>query len=121
MDYFDGPGYAAWIMGGESKDPEAVCRELKAEIRRLAREKIPEEDFLAARNAVYGCLTAQLNSVESCGDWMASGHFYGRNPFELIDAAAGLDIQSVYVRLERDFREEASCLSIVRPQADAPQ
>lgn len=121
VDYFDGPGYAAWIMGGESKDPEAVCRELKAEIARLAREKIPEEDFLAARNAVYGRLIAQLNSVENCGDLMASGHFYGRNPFELIDAAAGLDIQSVYVRLERDFREEASCLSIVRPQVAAAQ
>lgn len=119
VDYFDGPGYAAWIMGGESRDPEAVCRELKAEIARLAREKIPDEDFIAARNAVYGRLVAQLNSVENCGDLMASGHFYGRNPFELIDAAAGLDIQSVYVRLERDFREEASCLSIVRPKAAA--
>ena len=117
VDYFEGPGYAAWIIGGESRDPDAVCRELKEEIRRLARDRIPEEDFLAARNAVYGRLVAQLNSVENCGDLLASGHFYDRNPFELIDAAASLDIQSVYVRLERDFREEASCLSIVRPQA----
>ena len=117
MDYFDGPGYASWLMGGESRDPDAVCGAIRQEIRRLAEDGVDPAGFAAARSAVYGRLVAQLDSVEGCGEMLVSGHFYGRKPFDLLDAAAHLDIQSIYRRLREDFREEASALSIIRPSS----
>ena len=115
MDYFDGPGYASWLIGGESRDPDAVCEAVRNEIRRMAAGGVSEESFRAARSAVYGSLVARLDSVQNCGEMMASGHFSGRNPFDLLDAAAHLDIQSVYRRLQEDFDDETSALSVIRP------
>ena len=88
---------------------------IREEIGRLQRTGIPEEDFRMARNMVYGRLISALNDVENCGDFLVSDYFYGRAPFNLIDTAATLDIQSVYALLDGGFRPEAAALSVVRP------
>ena len=115
LEYFDGPGYAAWILGGESHEPEAVCDAFRAEIDRLQREGISEEEFAAARNAVYGRMVSQLDNIESCADLVLEGHFGGCSPFTLLDEVARLDVQSVYRRVLRDFCKEASAVSLVEP------
>ena len=113
--YFEGPGYAAWLFGGESRDPNAVAAAIREEIDCLKRQRISDEDFKMALNMVYGRLVAALNDVENCGDFLVSDYFYGRKPFELIDTAAALDIQSVYTLLDNSFLPEAAALSVVRP------
>ena len=113
--YFEGPGYAAWLFGGESRDPDEVAAAIREEIGRLRRERISEEDFLMARNMVYGRLVSALNDVENCGDFLVSDYFYGREPFRLIDTAADLDIQSMYALLDDGFLPESAALSVVRP------
>lgn len=115
LEYFDGPGYGVWILGGESKDPEAVCEAFRAEIVRLKREGVTSEEFEAARNAVYGRLVSQFDNVESCGDLVLEAHFAERSPFAALDAVASLDVEAVYERIERDFAEDASALSLVLP------
>lgn len=114
-EYFEGPGYAAWLFGGESKDPDAVAAAIQAEIQRLQRERITPEDFQMARNMVYGRLVSALNDVENCGDFLVSDYFYGRQPFELVETAAALDIEAVYALLDEGFPPEAAALSVVRP------
>ncbi len=115
LEYFNGPGYGVWILGGESHDPQAVCEAFRAEIVRLKQQGITKEEFEAARNAVYGRLVSQLDNVESCGDMVLEAHFADRSPFMALDEVAVLDVQSVYRRVERDFSEEASALSLVLP------
>lgn len=115
LEYFDGPGYGVWIVGGESHDPEAVCDAFRAEVARLKQEGITPEEFEAARNAVYGRMVSQLDNVEACGDVILEAHFGGRSPFAALDEVAALDIQSVYRRIERDFSDDASALSLVLP------
>ncbi|MBQ7038384.1 MAG: insulinase family protein [Clostridia bacterium] len=115
LEYFDGPGYGVWILGGESKDPEAVCEAFRAEIVRLKREGVTSEEFEAARNAVYGRLVSQFDNVESCGDLVLEAHFAERSPFAALDAVAALDVKAVQDRMERDFSEEAAALSLVLP------
>ncbi len=111
-DYFEGPGYAAWLFAGESKDPDAVRAAIDGEIERVRREGLDEGAFEASRRALYGRLITALNDVENCGDFLVSDYFYGRNPFGLIDAAASLALQSVYAMLN-GLRAEASALSVV--------
>lgn len=112
-DYFEGPGYAVWLFAGESRDPDAVRRAIEAELARARREGFAPADFEAARNALYGRLITALNSVENCGDFLVNDYFYGRKPFALIDAAASLDLQSVYDLLHGSLRAESSALSVV--------
>lgn len=115
LEYFDGPGYGVWILGGESQDPEAVCEAFRTEIARLKQEGITSEEFEAARNAVYGRLVSQFDNVESCGDLVLEAHFAERSPFAALDAVAALDVKAVQDRMERDFSEEAAALSLVLP------
>ncbi len=115
LEYFNGPGYGVWIAGGESHNPEAVCEAFRAEIARLKREGVTSEEFEAAKNAVYGRMVSQFDNVESCGDLVLEAHFADRSPFVALDAVAALDVTAVCERIERDFSEEASALSLVLP------
>lgn len=114
-DLFEGEGYAAYLFGGESADPQAASEAIREEIRRVRRDGIDEAAFAAARNALYGRLLRALDDVENCGDQLIGAYFYQRNPFDLLDAAAGLDIQSVYDALTDGFAEESAALSVIRP------
>lgn len=115
VEYFDGPGYGAWIIGGESRDPDAVCTAFRRERDRMLREGITPEEFETARKAVYGQMVSHFDNVEGCGDMAVDAHFAGRSPFDLLDAVATLELSAVVERLKRDFCEEASSLSIVKP------
>lgn len=115
VGYFDGPGYGAWLVEGESVDPDAVCDAFRAQLERLRKTGFDPEEFEAARSAVYGRMISKLDSVEGCGDLLVDAFLTNRNPFAVLDEVARLDIQSVYRRLQRDFQEESSALSIVRP------
>ncbi len=115
VEYFDGPGYGVWIIGGESQNPQAVCEAFRHERERMLREGISADEFDTARKAVYGQMISHFDSVEGCGDIAVDAHFGGRDPFSLLDAVATLTKNAVEQRLKNDFDEEASSLSIVNP------
>ena len=115
-EFFEGPGYAMWLFGGESADPDAVTKAVKEEISRLRRDGITQSDFNAARNAVYGRLVGSLNDVETCGDNLVSDFFYNRQPFSSVEAAAELTKEAVQRMLNNGFKEEQAALSIVSPE-----
>ena len=74
-EYFEGPGYASIIFSGESKDPDRVAEEIRAEADRLRREGIDREAFQRAKKALYGRNIAALNSVDNIANSMASAAF----------------------------------------------
>ena len=115
VEYFNGPGYGVWIIGGESRDPDAVAAAFRDEVARLRREGVSAADFAAARNAVYGQMIGGLDNPESCGDLLIAAHMDGFGVFDLLDAVASLSIETVERRLMTDFEEAASSLSIVSP------
>ncbi len=115
VEYFNGPGYGVWIIGGESRDPDAVAAAFREELARLKRDGVDAADFAAARNAVYGEMIAQLDNPEACGDLLVDAHLDGYGPFDPLEAVAALEIEDVMRRVMTDFDDEASSLSIVRP------
>lgn len=115
VEYFNGPGYGVWIIGGESRDPDAVAAAFREELARLKRDGVDAADFAAARNAVYGQMIAQLDNPEACGDLLVDAHLDGYGPFDPLEAVAALEIEDVMRRVMTDFDDEASSLSIVRP------
>lgn len=115
MELFDGPGYAAFLFGGESRDPDAVAAAIRDEAARLKRDGIDPDVFEAVRNALYGSAVMALNDVEDCGDMLMNGHFRGLSPFESLEAAAALTADDVTALLHRSFDPDRTVMSIIRP------
>lgn len=114
-EYFEGPGYAAVIFSGESKDPDAVSDAIKLEANRLRAEGIDKDAFERAKKAVYGRNVASLNSAENIANALVSLTFTNRELFSYIDAVANADMQSVQKRLAVQLKDDYSALSIVSP------
>ncbi len=114
-EYFEGPGYASIIFSGESKDPDRVAEEIRAEADRLRREGIDREAFQRAKKALYGRNIAALNSVDNIANSMASFAFAGRELYTYIDDLANATLESVQKRLEEQLDPAYSALSVVYP------
>ena len=114
-EYFEGAGYASVIFSGESKDPDAVAKEIIKECERLKEVGIDVEAFKRSQKSVYGRNVAALNSVENIANSIISLEFSGRELFEYINAISSVTIQSVQRRLSEQFCSERSVLSIVSP------
>lgn len=114
-EYFEGPGYASIIFSGESKDPDRVAEEIRAEADRLRRDGIDQEAFQRAKKALYGRNVAALNSVDNIANSMASFTFAGRELFSYIDHLANAELASVQKRLEMQLDPAYSALSVVYP------
>ncbi len=115
-DYFDGPGYGAWLFAGESSDPDTVAKEICSEIHRLRREGIASADFEAAKNALYGRQVAALNDVGNIGDNLVVDFFAGRDPFSAVTASASLTPLAVKHLLDACFGEKQMSLSVILPE-----
>lgn len=115
MELFDGPGYACFLFGGESRDPDAVAAAIRAEIDRLKAEGLDRDAFEAVRNGLYGAAVMGLNDIEGCGDAVMDAHFCGDNPFDELEAAATLTEQDVTDLLGRAFDHERTVLSVILP------
>lgn len=114
-EYFEGPGYAAVIFAGESKDPDAVADAIKQEAIRLRTEGIDKDAFERAKKAVYGRNVASLNSAENIANALVALTFTNRELFGYMDDIANADLQSVQKRLSVQLNADYSALSIVSP------
>lgn len=114
-EYFEGPGYAAVIFSGESKDPDAVAREIRSEVDRLRKEGIPAQAFERAQKAVYGRNVAALNSAEAISNAVVSLTFAQRELFSYLDALATVEPADVQNRLQEQLLSEHSALSVISP------
>lgn len=114
-EYFEGPGYAAVIFSGESKDPDAVAKEICSEVERLRKEGISQDAFARARKALYGRNVAALNSAEAIANAMITLTFDERELFSYIDALATVELQDVQEMLKKQLLTENSALSVITP------
>ncbi|MDR0944179.1 MAG: insulinase family protein [Ruminococcus sp.] len=114
-EVFDGPGYFCSIIGGESRNPNAVRDMINAEIARALTEGFDMTAFEASKKAYYGSLIWDLNRAESYASNMLVSAFDGLTAFDLIDLVAGITIDDIKKRLERQFDPEKCALSVVNP------
>ena len=120
MQYFSGRSFAATVIGGESRDPDAVAGELTSEIKALTKSGIKKSDFDIAKKSVYGRLAAHYDSVDDVANGIAGCRFAGIGPFDTVDAAAQVTLEDVNQRLRSHFSQDKCSLSIVLPMTDRP-
>ena len=115
FEYFEGYGYACSIFGGETKDPQAVAKEIKDEIKRLKTEKVDKQSFERTRRKLYGRLIMMYNDVDELANELASTFFTGNGLFDEIEVCKAVTLDRVNNRLEDILEESGAALSVILP------
>lgn len=114
-EYFEGEGYAAVILSGESKNPDKAAKIIKDAVEELHRNGLSKEDFERAKKLVYGRNIAMLNSAENISNAMLNLAFSDRELFHAIECIANTTIEQVNDRLKQQLDNKNSSLSIIFP------
>ena len=115
-EYFEGPGYAAVVFAGESRNPDEAAAMIREACRKLHEAGVTPEQFSWAKRAVYGRTLAMLNNTESIANAMVSQYFAGYSLFDYIDRAAEVTLEQVNARLEEQLDDSRCALSVILPQ-----
>lgn len=111
-----GRDYMCSIFSGESRNPERVADEIRAQITRLRKEGIDQHVFELARRATYGRYVGMYSRTDSVAGLMTATYFAGiEDIYSLLDVVANATIEQITERLNVAFDPEKSALSIIRP------
>lgn len=113
-EYFIGWGYEAIIFDGESENPKEVARQIKAEVARLKREGITDEEFEAARRSLYGKEIMSYNDIDSLANSLVAAHFGKYDMFDIIEIFKSIGKEDILSRLAQVMDEKYSALSVVK-------
>jgi len=114
-EYFCGPGYGVWLVGGESADPARVKELVCNEILRLQKEGLDPAAAEAVRRGAYGRLVAGLDDPSDCAELLLSNWMDGIEPLSELEALANLTTDTLQQQLCSRFPVEACTLSVVKP------
>jgi predicted Zn-dependent peptidase len=106
--------YALCMFAGESRDPDRVFDEIKAEITRLSASGLEKAVFERVKKAVWGRYVGLYGKVEAVAGLMVAAHFADLPLYSLLDMAAGLPLEEANARLNTNFDVERSALSVVK-------
>ncbi len=112
-----GRGYLSAIFDGESKDPQAVYREILKEIEAFRSSGIPAEDVERVKKSAYGKAIRGLNDVEDVAGSLVNSYFAGVNLFDTIRVIAEITPEDIIRRFATSLCAERSAISIVEPNA----
>lgn len=111
-----GRDYMCAIFSGESREPERVADEIKAEVARMRREGVDKKMFELCRRATYGRYIGMYTRTASVAGLMSAVYFAGMDDmYALLDIVANATLDQMNERLQIAFNPEKSALSIVRP------
>lgn len=112
-----GRDYIISMLGGESRDPQEVYRQLLAEVERLHREGIDRESFERCRKATYGRYIGMYCKSSSVAGLMVLCHFSGADSiYDMLDMVRRLSFQELSQCFHDQFDTRYSALSIINPQ-----
>lgn len=114
-EYVSVAGATCVFFGGETSDPERLRGLLLDEIERVRREGVDRELFRLCKNAMYGDLVRELESMESSAASMAAMHLRGVTAEDAAAALAALRPEDVDEALRTMLRPERGTTVIIRP------
>jgi predicted Zn-dependent peptidase len=106
--------YALCMFAGESRDPDRVFEEIKAEVEKLRADGVDKAAFERVKKAVWGRYVGLYGKVEAVAGLMVAAHFADLPLYSLLDMAAGLTLEEAGERLRTNFDVERSALSVVK-------
>ena len=114
LDYSLGQG--TFLLGGESRDPEAVLRELEQELARVSREGLDPGRFERAKRSSLGARLRGLEDFEGVCIALAEGVFEGSSPLDAAGLLQSIRREDCQVWLREHLGPERLALSIIEPR-----
>ena len=106
-------GCSMLLCGGDSDEPDTVCRMILEEAERLAREGVGEEDFLRMKRSALGRRIRELDSFDSTCFRLCAYHMSGVDYFcfpEIYRQVEAGEIQQFLADAVRSVRGAAAIL-----------
>ena len=113
-EVFEGEGFSATVLSGESHDPQQVEKVIKEYITDLRANGIDKEEFEIAKRATYGEAVASLNSTDHIANMIADFDFSQRELYSYINAIAQATIEDVENRFADILDVNNTTLSVIR-------
>lgn len=104
--------------GGDSDDPRQVCAAILQEAQRIAKEGIPQEDFLRMKRSAIGRRIRGLDRFDSVCFRICAYHFCNVDYLRFPEAYAAVQVSDVCEFLKRVVTEDRMCLSVINPKQE---
>ena len=108
-------GCALLTCGGDSNDPQAVRDAILARGQQLAKEGIPEAEFLRMKRSAFGRRIRDLDSMDSTCFRMCAYHFSEFDYFCFPEIYEQVTLEELKQFLARTIRPERCSLSVIHP------
>ena len=112
------PGMALLTATGDSDDPEAIRQAILEQGQKIARDGIPEADFLRMKRSTLGGKLRGLDSFDSVCFRVCAYQFTGFDYFRFPEIYETINREDVRRFIEKTVVPERCCLSVVEPKED---
>ena len=102
-------------LGGESPDPDAVLKEVCAEIDKVKRQGIEPGLFRRIKKASIGGALRSFEDFEAVCISLAEGHFHGSCPFDGPEILEKINVDACVSFLAEYFAPERLAMSVIHP------
>lgn len=113
-EYFIGRGFAAPIFTGESHESEKVKNSIIAEIDKLNRDGISDEDFEISRKRLYGRCLRSFNDVDDLANSLVDSYFNGYGLFDELECFKTVSKDDISETIKNGFCKEYCSLSVIK-------
>lgn len=110
------PGYGYSLVGGNTGNPEALHRDVLAQVQELQDSGLPEPDFERCRRKTIGRFYSTLDAPSYLGRSVMSYYLKGANMFDTVRILRGFTLDQATQRLREYFRPEQCAISVVLPR-----
>lgn len=116
MDFTFGEGYAYYIFGGESKDPNQVMVKIMENVERIKSEGIDLEGFERIRKKMIGRLISSANSVQYLSSAYVNYFMKDLDLFDYIRSVGETSHEYGLNYLMETFKEDHIGLSVIKQE-----
>ncbi len=113
-EYFEGYGYSAHIFSGESHQYEKIREYINAELERVIKEGVNQEQFDRIKKKHYGNFIMNFNDIDSISNSLIGSYFNGEGLFEQLSVLESVTIDDVNNRLRTAINIENSSMSVIK-------
>lgn len=112
-EYFQGEGYSAFLIEGETDEPVKVSEEIKKEIARLISKGVDKRLLEAIKRSAFGDAVKRFDSTDNIVTDMVDCAVSGGDLFDTIEILKGITEQDIIDRLGA-LKDESSVLSVIK-------
>lgn len=112
------PQYAFSMIGGDTKDPDAVVGQVRESLAALRQEGLDPKVFERVKRKKLGQFMRALNSLEFVANQFTGYRMNGTDFFEILPVMESVTLEEVNQRLLEHLDPQQMVVSIVEPKGD---